>query len=107
MADIFKINKKINYTIYDMYEVNLLQYYYLKMNNHNPKLNNYKNKINLINKLNDLKKIKNNSLVIANWSLSEFPLNLEINLFLQLKIQNIQLYLFKKNFEKIDNYNFF
>ena len=36
MADIFfKINKKVNYTIYDMYEVNLLQYYYLKMNNHN------------------------------------------------------------------------
>ena len=69
----FKINKKINYTIYDMYEVNLLQYYYLKMNNHNPKLNSYKNKINLINRLNDLKKFKNNNLLIANWSLSEFP----------------------------------
>ena len=63
MADIFlKINKKVNYTIYDMYEVNLLQYYYLKMNNHNPKLNSYKNKINLTNKLNNLKKNKKNSL---------------------------------------------
>ena len=74
MADIFvKNNKNVNYTIYDMYEVNLLQYYYLKMNNHIPKLNSHSNKINLINKLNDLRKCKNNTLVIANWSLSEFP----------------------------------
>ena len=36
-----KLIKNVNYTIYDMYEVNLLQYYYLKMNNHNPKLNSH------------------------------------------------------------------
>ena len=36
VAQIFyKISNKVNYYIYDMYEVNLLQYYYLKMNNCN------------------------------------------------------------------------
>ena len=84
-----------------MYEVNLLQYYYLKMNNHNPKLNSYKNKINLINKLDDLKKFKNNTLLIANWSLSEFPLNFRKKFFLQLKIQSIQLYRSKKALKKL------
>ena len=108
MADIFlKINKKINYTIYDMYEVNLLQYYYLKMNNYNPKLNSYKNKINFINNLNDLKKIKKNSLVIANWSLSEFPLNFRKKFISTIKNSKYAIISFQKNFEKINNYNFF
>ena len=108
MADIFlKINKKINYTIYDMYEVNLLQYYYLKMNNYNPKLNSNKNKISLINKLNDLNKNKNNSLVIANWSLSEFPLNFRKKFISTIKNSKYAIISFQKNFEKINNYNFF
>ena len=102
MADIFlKINKKINYTIYDMYEVNLLQYYYLKMNNYNPKLNSYKNKINLINNLNNLKKYKKNSLVIANWSLSEFPLNFRKNFISTIKNSKYTIISFQKNFEKL------
>ena len=25
----YELNKKVNYSIYDMFEVNLLQYYYL------------------------------------------------------------------------------
>lgn len=108
MTDIFfKINKKINYTIYDMYEVNLLQYYYLKMNNHNPKLNSYKNKINLINRLNDLKKFKNNNLLIANWSLSEFPLNFRKKFFSTIKNSDNTIISFQDNFENINNYKFF
>ena len=108
MADIFmKINKNINYTIYDMYEVNLLQYYYLKMNNHEPKLNTNKNKINLVNKLNQLYKIRNNSLVIANWSLSEFPINFRKKFISTIKNSKYTIISFQKNFEKIDNYNFF
>ena len=108
MADIFvKNNKNVNYTIYDMYEVNLLQYYYLKMNNHIPKLNSHSNKINLINKLNDLRKCKNNTLVIANWSLSEFPLSFRNKFFPIIKKYKYTIISFQKNFEKIDNYNFF
>ncbi len=108
MADIFvKNNKNVNYTIYDMYEVNLLQYYYLKMNNHIPKLNSHSNKINLINKLNDLRKCKNNTLVIANWSLSEFPLSFRNKFFPIIKKSKYTIISFQKNFEKIDNYNFF
>ena len=81
MADIFsKFQKKTSYTIYDMLEVNLLQFYYLKMNRHNPKINMIKYKLNLINNLRDLNnfiKIKDKYLFIANWSISEFPYNLE------------------------------
>lgn len=108
MSDIFlKINKKINYTIYDMYEVNLLQYYYLKMNNHNPKLNSIKNKINLINKFSDLKKFKNNTLLIANWSISEFPLSFRKKFLSAIKNSKYTIISFQQNFEKIDNYKFF
>ncbi len=106
MADIFiKINKNVNYTIYDMYEVNLLQFYYLKMNKHKPKLNTNKNKINLVNKLNYLN--TNNSLVIANWSLSEFPLKFRNKFFSTIKNSKYAIISFQKNFEKIDNFNFF
>ena len=91
MADIFfKINSKVKYAIYDMYEVNLLQYYYLKMNNLNPKVNSLNSKINLINRLHDLKKNKNNSLVIINWSLSEFPLRFRNKFISTIKTLNIQ-----------------
>ena len=50
-----------------------------------------KNKINLINKLNDLRKCKNNSLVIANWSLSEFPLSFRNKFFPIIKKSYKQL----------------
>ncbi len=108
MTDIFfKINKKINYTIYDMYEVNLLQYYYLKMNGFNPKLNSIKNKTNLINKLDHLKRLKNNSLLIANWSLSEFPLKFRKKFISTIKNSKYTIISFQKDFEKIDNFKFF
>ncbi len=108
MSDIFfKINKNISYTIYDMHEVNLLQYYYLKMNNHKPQLNKINNKLNLINKLNDLKKIRNYKLVIANWSLSEFPLKFRNKFISIIKNSKYSIISFQKNFENIDNLNFF
>ena len=101
MADIFfKINRNLYYTIYDMYEVNLLQYYYLKMNNLNPKLNSINNKINLTNKLHNLKKYKKNSLVIANWSLSEFPLNFRNKFISTIKDAKYTIISFQKKFEK-------
>ena len=102
MADIFlKINKRVNYTIYDMYEVNLLQYYYLKMNNHYPKLNSFKNNINLINKLNEIKKIKNKSLTIGNWSLSEFPLRFIQKFINTIKDAKYTIISFQKNLKKL------
>ena len=82
MATIFfKINSKLKYYIFDTYEVNLLQYYYLKKCNLDVGLGiNNKNKIKLICDLNDLKnvvkkQIKNKNLFIANWSFSEISLN--------------------------------
>ena len=77
------------------------------MNNHHPRLNSNKNNINLINKLNDLKKIKNNSLTIANWSLSEFPLRFRSKFISTIKNSKHTIISFQENFEKIDNYNFF
>ena len=77
MADIFsKLQKNTKYTIYDMFEVNLLQFYYLKMNGHEPKLNKISGKLSLINNINNLNKFVSNPndyLFIANWSISEFP----------------------------------
>lgn len=109
MAQIFhKINKNIEYTIYDLNEVNLLQYYYLKMNNLEPSLENNKKKLFLTNNLNFLKKrIKNNTIIIANWSLSEFPLKLRwklLPLFLKSKLIMIS---FQDKFENINNIKFF
>lgn len=111
MADIFsKFQKKTSYTIYDMLEVNLLQYYYLKMNGHNPKINKIKYKLNLINKIGDLNnfiKIKDKYLFIANWSLSEFPYQFRKKFILAIKNAKFSIISFQENFEKIDNKKFF
>ncbi len=108
MADVFiKLNKNIKFTIYDMYEVNLLQYYYLKMNKHNPKLNSIHGKLKLLNNLNDLNKLKNNNLTIANWSLSEFPINFRKKFLRIIKNSKYNIISFQRNFEKIDNFHFF
>ena len=111
MADIFsKFNKSINYTIFDMYEVNLLQYYYLKMNNHHPHLNKIKGRINLINKISDLNKfikIKNNYIFLANWSISEFPLNFRHKFLGAIRNSKYSVISFQENFENINNLKFF
>ena len=53
------INKNIEYTIYDLPEVNLLQYYYLKSQNISCEISSLKVNINLISEIDILKeKIK-------------------------------------------------
>ena len=74
MARIFtKINKNIKYTIFDTEIVNLIQFYYLK--SLNLKVGFNQNKIKLVHKQNYNKRKIKNSLFIANWSISETPLN--------------------------------
>lgn len=117
MASTFnQINPKIKYTIFDTYEVNLLQYYYLKRLNLNVNFNNLKKNsgnINLINSIKILKKkisnIKknNNNLLIANWSLSETPLNFRKKIFFLIDKFDYQLISFQKNFENVDNLKYF
>ena len=108
MARIFvNINNKISYKIFDTNLVNCLQYYYLKQNGLDVGFEN--NSIELINnleKINDKIEIKN-SLFIANWSLSEVPLNLR-DKFVTLigRYENIMIS-FQKNFEDINNLEYF
>jgi len=112
MARIFsKINHKINYTIYDTFEVNLLQYYFLKLNKLEVAIENSKSRINLISsiKFNNEINYKNNSktLLIANWSLSEMPLKLRKKILkLIFKIPYI-LISFQDKFENINNLKYF
>jgi hypothetical protein len=58
-----KINHKIRYTIFDTFEVNLLQYYFLKLNKLKVSIENNKSRINLISsiKVNNEIYYKNNS----------------------------------------------
>jgi ribosomal protein S19 len=112
MARIFsKLNHKIKYIIFDTFEVNLLQYYFLKLNKLEVAIENSKSRINLISsiKINNEINYKNNSktLLIANWSLSEMPLKLR-NKILKLifKIPYI-LISFQDKFEDINNLKYF
>ena len=115
MAYIFyKINPKINYIIFDTYEVNLLQYYYLKKCNLNVGIGiNNNNKIKLINNFKDLEKIikktkkTHKNLFIANWSVSEIPLNFRKKLLFIFNKYSYQIFSFQKNFERIDNLKYF
>jgi hypothetical protein len=115
MAQIFKkINKRCNYVIFDTAEVNLLQYYYLKMNNIPVTINKIQSKkVCLINKLSLIKKYnkkmnkRNVNLLIANWSISEMPIDLrnKINK-LTYNFPN-KLISFQEKFENINNLNYF
>lgn len=115
MAKMFhKINRNISYTIFDTIELNLLQYYYLKKSDLNVTLglNKYL-RINLLNKVSDLKKkvklLKKNdkNLLIANWSLSEVPLKFRNELFFIFKKIDNQIISYQEKFEKIDNQKYF
>ncbi len=106
MARIFsKINKKISFTCFDTSYVNLLQFYYLKQNNLNVGFSK-KNNFFLIS---DLKKINNfnSDLFIANWSLSETPINFRKKIFKVIKKSNFILISFQEKFEKINNLKYF
>ena len=115
MAQIFKkINKNCNYVIFDTAEVNLLQYYYLKMNNIPVTINKIQSKkVCLINKLSLIKKYNKKmnkrhvNFLIANWSISEMPINLrnKINK-LTYNFPN-KLISFQEKFEDINNLNYF
>lgn len=115
MAQIFKkINKTCNYVIFDTAEVNLLQYYYLKMNNIPVTINKIQskkvcliNKISLIEKYNKKVNKKNVNLFIANWSISEMPIDLRNKIIkLTYNFPN-KLISFQEKFEDIDNLNYF
>ena len=133
MARIFsKINQKIKYICFDTYCVNLIQFYYLKYNNKNVKYylfdteivnllqyyylkhNNldvgfdHQKKIVLKNKFNKINKsFKNNSLFIANWSLSETPINFRKRIISIMKKYKYVLISFQENFENINNKKYF
>ena len=110
MARIFsKLNSKIKYIIFDTFEVNLLQYYYLKLNKLDANIDNIKSKINLSSSLKDICKDDQNpqTLFIANWSLSEMPLKLRSRILkFTFKIPHI-LISFQDNFENINNLKYF
>ncbi len=103
----FQINKNIKYLIFDTKLVNLLQFYYLKQNKINASFSD-RNQFILKNDLKNLKsETKKKSLFIANWSLSETPINFR-NKFLKY-IQNYQYILiaFQEHFEDINNKKYF
>jgi hypothetical protein len=111
MARIFyKINKNVNYTIFDTYSVNLLQYYYLKMLNIPVKFNhkNIKN-ITLNHKISKCIYNKNNNkkLFIANWSLSESPIKLRKVILKKIINFDFILISYQKKFETINNHKYF
>jgi hypothetical protein len=113
MARIFsKINRKIQYIIFDTFEVNLLQYYFLKINKLNVAVEKSRSRINLIsniNRVNNYIQNKNNSgtLFIANWSLSEIPLKLRNKILKFIFRIPYILISFQDKFENINNIKYF
>ena len=105
MARIFsKLTKEIKYICYDTDYVNLLQFYYLKHNN----LNVGFHKNNKFYLTSNLKKSRNNNdLFIANWSLSETPINYRNKFFKVISSSKYILICFQENFENIDNLKYF
>jgi hypothetical protein len=113
MARIFsKINHKIKYTIFDTFEVNLLQYYFLKINKLKVTIERNTSRINLIsniNRVNNYIHSSNNSrtLLIANWSLSEMPLKLRNRILKFIFRIPYILISFQDKFENINNLKYF
>ena len=105
MARIFsKINSNVRYTCFDTHNVNLLQYYYLKHNNLDVGFET-RNTYFLTSKFH---KIKNDSnLFIANWSLSETPLEFRKKFNKILLKNKFILICFQEKFEDIDNLKYF
>ena len=112
MASIFQtLSKKIKYIIYDIREVLLLQYYYLKMNDCDVSFASSKKKIYLISNLNKFKnfpiKKYRNKLLIMNWSFSEIPMQVR-NKFENFMCNfNYIIISFQDKFEEINNINYF
>jgi hypothetical protein len=111
MARLFyKINKNVNYKIFDTFHVNLLQYYYLRMlkiplsfnkiNNKNISLNYNISKYNSFSKT-------DKKLFIANWSLSESPIKLRKVILKKIINFDFILISYQKKFETINNHKYF
>ncbi len=111
MARIFsKINKDINYSCFDTFYVNLLQFYFLKHNNLDVGFNRKENKFFLISdikKINSFYKKNQKYLFIANWSLSETPVKFRKNLDVLINRSQFILISFQENFENINNLRYF
>ena len=108
------INKNIEYTIYDLPEVNLLQYYYLKSQNISCEISGFSKNINLLSeiellkeKLKKLKIKKKKILIIANWSLSEIPISLRKDLEFLFLNCDFAFISFQDYFEDISNIAYF
>ena len=107
MARIFsKINKRTTFTCFDTSIVNLLQYYYLKQNNLDVGFSK-KNKFRLISNIKKINTRYSNSLFIANWSLSETPINFRKKFIKSIKNSKLILLSFQESFENIDNLKYF
>ncbi len=105
MARIFsKINKEIKYTCFDTCYVSLLQYYYLSHNNLNVGFSKNK-KYYLTSDFDNLN--GKNDLFIANWSLSETPLNFRKKFVGQISNSDYILISFQEIFENINNSKYF
>lgn len=113
MARIFsKLNHKIKYTIFDTFEVNLLQYYFLKINKLKVAIEKSRSRINLtsnLSRVNNYIHYRNNSrtLLIANWSLSEMPLKLRNKILKFIFRIPYILISFQDKFENINNLKYF
>ena len=110
MARIFsKINNKIKYTCFDTFYVNLLQFYYLACNNLNVGFK-IENNFFLCSNYKQIKKYhkkNSNYLFIANWSISETPLQFRKNFEEIIKKSKYILIGFQENFENINNLKYF
>ncbi len=111
---IHKINKNIDYIIYDLPEVNLLQFYYLMSQDINCEISAINKNINLLSqidllrkKLNLLKEKKKKILIIANWSLSEMPITLRNDLEFLFVNCDYAFVSFQDHFEDVSNILYF
>ena len=115
MAKIFQeINQDVDYTIFDLPEINLLQYYYLKSNYINFKIDQkdsdkiLTSKIDLLNaKIDFLKNTGKKIMVIANWSISEMPLKLRDKLIFLFENCDYGIISYQSEFENISNNQYF
>jgi len=105
LARIFYIcNNFKSFKIFDTEMVNLIQFYYLKILNCDVGFAN-KNKIHLLNKIRN-QNIKHD-LFIANWSLSEIPLNYRAKFEPIINNSKFILIAFQEKFEEINNLKYF
>ena len=106
-----KINKDVNYYIFDTKEVCLLQYYYLKSHNLSVSCGMKGKKISLISDIEEFKKIKminkEHSLIISNWAFSEIPISLRKKIEVIILDFELILMSFQSTFENINNKIYF